>query len=386
MRSNRDIDPGLSPEQPVGGDVHEFSERYKERKMKLLNEFHKENDIKAARPARRTVMVAAALLLAVAVPVAASASGDGRLFGRVWGRDGHADIPEHTDGYYDEQKDAYISYDIPAKEFVEADPATAERMIGDMSIEPMTVELGDTTMTITATARTKGAAVVCYTLEREGGVDMLVYSDELNNDKGAYFSDSATVYYSFGDSGCTCVDTELSTPEKLYCYDYIAGATLPLKLTITDFHGMTLADRIAAESEPEFDSRELVIPVGAKPEAVELRSDDGMTVSLSPISLSLPVIPVDDKIREIYTAVNGVDVPITDPYAAYYVAVNYTDGTKYTVKQQDFFDIYTFDSEIYNCAYSCGKLDGGMNYLFNRIVDTDRVESVTVNNVEFRLG
>ena len=38
-----------------------------------------------------------------------------------------------------------------------------------------------------------------------------------------------------------------------------------------------------------------------------------------------------------------------------------------------------------NTAYSCGTLTGEYVMLFNRLVDTDQISSITVNDVEYTL-
>lgn len=46
---------------------------------------------------------------------------------------------------------------------------------------------------------------------------------------------------------------------------------------------------------------------------------------------------------------------------------------------------HSCDVEKDNTAYSCGTLTGEYVMLFNRLVDTDQISSITVNDVEYTL-
>ena len=48
-------------------------------------------------------------------------------------------------------------------------------------------------------------------------------------------------------------------------------------------------------------------------------------------------------------------------------------------------DVIRSDVEKDNTAYSCGTLTGEYVMLFNRLVDTDQISSITVNDVEYTL-
>jgi hypothetical protein len=46
---------------------------------------------------------------------------------------------------------------------------------------------------------------------------------------------------------------------------------------------------------------------------------------------------------------------------------------------------HSCDVEIDNSSYACGSMDNELTFVFNRLVDTSQVESVTVNDVEYSL-
>lgn len=68
-----------------------------------------------------------------------------------------------------------------------------------------------------------------------------------------------------------------------------------------------------------------------------------------------------------------------------HVAINYKDGTNYVVMESNADGRHSCDVEKDNTAYSCGTLTGEYVMLFNRLVDTDQISSITVNDVEYTL-
>ena len=90
----------------------------------------------------------------------------------------------------------------------------------------------------------------------------------------------------------------------------------------------------------------------------------------------------------------GLNLETTDPWDLYYVSINYKDGTSYLVREHEkyqYFDdgteklIHSVDVEIDNTSYGLGRLNGEMLYVFNRLVDLDEIESITINEVTYQL-
>ncbi len=74
-----------------------------------------------------------------------------------------------------------------------------------------------------------------------------------------------------------------------------------------------------------------------------------------------------------------------DPYNAYYVSINYKNGKKYIVHEHEMDGIHQCKTEIDNANYVCGDTDDNITFVFNRLVDTDNIQSVTVNETEYTL-
>ncbi len=47
--------------------------------------------------------------------------------------------------------------------------------------------------------------------------------------------------------------------------------------------------------------------------------------------------------------------------------------------------IHQCKTEIDNANYVCGDTDDNITFVFNRLVDTDNIQSVTVNETEYTL-
>lgn len=72
-----------------------------------------------------------------------------------------------------------------------------------------------------------------------------------------------------------------------------------------------------------------------------------------------------------------------DPKNIYYVSVNYKNGGNYIVREHALQGIHACDKEIENSnAYSCSE-KGNLVIVFNRLVDTAEVESITVNETTY---
>ena len=66
---------------------------------------------------------------------------------------------------------------IPSREFVSVDPQQAQDLTGGGCIsEPIVKKLGDHTLTVENMVYDKNGAVITFTLERSGGVTMMISS------------------------------------------------------------------------------------------------------------------------------------------------------------------------------------------------------------------
>ena len=108
---------------------------------------------------------------------------------------------------------------------------------------------------------------------------------------------------------------------------------------------------------------------------IEFANKGGGFASISPLSLKI----------DMNTGLGLSEEEAYDPYNAYYVSVNYKDGTKYIVHEHEMEGLHSCDTETDNSSYSCGSTENNLTFVFNRLVDVDNVESVTVNETKYVL-
>lgn len=356
-------------------EVHEFSERYKKEKERNMRNFRNKNS--ANKTAVTRIAVAAAALV-VASPFVVNAATNGEFFQRVWGTLGRNDVESHVEYIEDKGREIPIVY--PQQDFVDVNPEVAEDMIGDyVTHTDIVKEVDGTTITILTAIRDANACVVEFTLEKEGGVDCLNYSQNDNESKGAWFTDESTFYFNVGEYGKIYVDLEKSTPEKLYCYcySYIEGG---IWLEIFDYP-CTLGERQQYANEDntaelsridsEMETYTISIPCESRVESVQFVNSEGGTLDISPLSM----------VFDMSTGFGFDHAQSQDPGSIYYVRIDYADGTSYLVDERNNLE-HSCDVETANYSYTIG-MSTDMYYFFNRLVDTNEVSSITINGVEY---
>lgn len=364
------------------GETHEFSERYKK-----TRERNKQKYLYSRPQWQRIASIAAAAALFIATPFVVNAATDGELFERIWGILGKKDVEAHQELVYEAEKDSsyYIAY--PARDYAELDPETAKALIGDCVQElSLSQEVDGTTITLLSAVRDNNSAVVALTLEKEGGVDILDYSQLDNEAKGAWFSEKSTFLFNIGYGGNLYVDLDKSTDDKLYCYDYVPLNTFgtgSLRMEIEQYP-CTLGERDALLAE-EYGSEqaqsvengkkttELRIPCEKRLGSTAFTNAGGGQIEMSPISMNI----------DMNTGLGLTPGQAYDPYSAYKIVITYRDGSTYTVLEHEYPDVYACDEYIDNTSYSCGSLDNEFLLIFNRLVDPEDVVSVTVNGIEY---
>ena len=364
------------------GETHEFSERYKK-----TRERNKQKYLYSRPQWQRIASIAAAAALFIATPFVVNAATDGELFERIWGILGKKDVEAHQELVYEAEKDSsyYIAY--PARDYAELDPETAKALIGDCVQElSLSQEVDGTTITLLSAVRDNNSAVVALTLEKEGGVDILDYSQLDNEAKGAWFSEKSTFLFNIGYGGNLYVDLDKSTDDKLYCYDYVPLNTFgtgSLRMEIEQYP-CTLGERDALLAE-EYGSEqaqavengkkttELRIPCEKRLGSTAFTNAGGGQIEMSPISMNI----------DMNTGLGLTPGQAYDPYSAYKIVITYRDGSTYTVLEHEYPDVYACDEYIDNTSYSCGSLDNELLLIFNRLVDPEDVVSVTVNGIEY---
>lgn len=354
--------------------VHEFSEEYQKKKKELLKEYRK--NIYRAEHGSYWKAAAVAAIVIFSTPVIVKAAADSEFISRIWGTAGKDNIDSHEEIIYDEEKDTACTVTYPQREYADTEPERAEELIGDsISYEAVVKELGDTRLTILKAVSDGNAAVVEFTLEKEGGVDALVYSQLDNESKGAWFAEQSPFYFHFADcSENIYVDMNKSTEDLLYCYDYMVMVpqeqmTDKLVLEIEQYSGTGEGDEIQVKSDTLF------VPLGGEIKKEEYVNAKGGLISISPLSMKIDVgMGLGLSAEEAY-----------DPWNVYYVAVNYKDKTSYVVHEHEIEGVHSCDVETENSSYACGDLENHLIFVFNRLVDTENVESITINETAYCL-
>ncbi|MBO4579947.1 MAG: hypothetical protein J5715_07330 [Clostridiales bacterium] len=370
-----------------GVEDHVFSERYLARKEQMM----KQTSQTRAKTSHLGIKIAvAAAALVVATPFVANAATNGELFARIWGKDGKKDIPAHTEIYVEEGKirddGTPASYEVnyPKVEYTDVDPETAEKLLeGKISTEPVVATIGDYKFTINAVVRDGTSAVVDYTIEKEGGVDLLNYSQLDNEAKGAWLNEDQNFFYMIsGGHNKTYVDLSRSTRDKLYCTDYIA-VTDSLKLELVEYTKSLTAIHKAEQNPDDYikDQKTISIPKTDKISKVHFESDAGETIDLSAVSMKLVVS--GNTLGEHYDPQASCAMDFVGK-----VKITFKDGSEYLVFDEKYYDGYhdhDDSKEVANHAYLVGGLENDMTVVFNRLVDTGNIAKITVNETDYFL-
>ena len=361
-------------------EKHIFSDEYKKNKKKMLKEYRQ--SILTTAPKNHARAVAALLLFIISLPIIANAATNGDFFNRIWGSLGRKNVASHEEVLYDEQNFPYI-YTFPEREYVDIDPKRAKELIGDsLSYESIVKKLGDTTLTILSSVYDGNAVIIEFTLEREGGVNAFNYSQLDNELRGATFSYDATFWFEF--IGCNekrFVDLSQSTENVLHCYNYIMlqedaynPETKGITLEVSEYP-CTRGDLFTADEETfdqyisETQIEDILIPLGAEIKKKEYVNASGGIIQVSPMSMK---IDMDTGLglseEEAYNLEN-----------VYYAAVTYKDKTNYIVCEHELSGIHSCDVKIDNSSYMDVDVQRNLVIIFNRLVDTDKIESITIN-------
>ena len=394
-------------------EKHIFSDRYNRQKERNLKAYRKEMLGFSTRGFAK-IAVAAAVFI-IATPLAVNAATDGELFQRLWGNAGRKTIESHEETFIEEEKvdengkANETTVTMPKVEYVEADEEKAQELIGDnIASEPTVIQMGDTKMTVLSVTRDKNGIVAEYTLEKEGGVDCLNYSELDNECKGAWINEDQNILFSFNEgSGKIYVDMEKSTPDKLYCYEYMvdnragfdsSDVALTSDDIITDH--LTLWYRLYSkprsevlailEEDPDVDldayeaqfiseENSVNIPVSDEISTTTFVSKDGGSLEISPIAMNVDLnqgIDFSNTLEGIACLDNVYNMEIT-----------YNDGSTYLMYAKkypyDSGDVFNPAEEVESISYICGSINNHVITLFNRLVDVEQVEKITINGTEF---
>ena len=366
-----------------GVEDHVFSDRYQSRKETIMK-----NARHTATISKLGVKIAAAAsVIVIAAPFAVNAATGGEFFSRIWGNEGKDSVESHTEVFVEDGKThddgTPVTYEVvmPKIEYVEADPEVASRLIGDkFTAEPVVCTVGDTTVTVNSVVRDGIGIVAAYTIEKEGGVDCLNYSQLDNESKGAWLSEDTDILFGFEEgTGKIWVDLERSTEDKIYCYEYMCdnsvlygdAAFAPITDHITLFTQEFTMNRseVYAEAAEKGDyeqfikeQNEYVIPVADKLSTKMFYSSDNGSIEISPIAM-------------VWDSTGGTEIKGETIDSVESIRITYNDGSEYLV----------YDENTASYGYICGT-DTGFISLFNRLADVDNISSITINDSVFTLG
>lgn len=356
---------------PDGGaeGIHEFSKEYKQKKERMLKDYRR----KVYQPVwGRWARAAAVFILVVLTPAIVSAASGSAFFGRLWGTSGKDNVKSHEETLYDEEKGTSCTVIYPQREYTDEGIERGEELLGNgVSYQPVVKEIGDTRLTVSGAAYDGNAAVVEFTLEREGGVKGVLYGQLYNESKGAWFTEDAPFRLVFRDcSENIFVDLDKSTEDMLYCYAYLV-TDLPeqaAELQVEIY-------RKQGENDAETKTDSLVIPIQGEARKEEYVNADGGRVMLSPMSMDV----------DCNTGLGLSKEQVYDPWYIYYAAINYKDGSVYVVHEHGVEELHSCEVEIDNTAYTCGTQEAHLMFVFNRLVDVGDVKSVVVNETVYTL-
>lgn len=358
---------------------------------------------KRKKPRRRFSYAAAAIAVAgcLAIPGAAYAASNLDFFEAMFGNKTKKSTPvietEQDTGKTNEDgtpKMAHIT--LPSHEFVSVDPQKAQDLTGGGCMsEPVEKQLGDHTLCIENMVYDQNGAVIYFTLERPGGVTMLVGNDDTNVRKGAYFSQDRTYGFSFNTTDDIFagyniyVDTEKSTKDKMYCTAYMLWSeSLPKEGVFPQ-----LCIQKYPYSVKERDDKVIAYNTGeAGDETLEELNEFERQTKTEEIALTdqnpIPVKTIDmgkDGCVAYSPISIGVDLSAGfgltkeeayDPFNLTYLEIKYKDGSSYVVSD--------YANNIENSGYVLGGVsEVWYETAFNRIVDVNEIQEIIVNDVTF---
>lgn len=371
-----------------GVEPHVFSDEYLAGKESIMR---KETGAKISKLGVKIAAAAAAVV--IATPFVVNAATGGELFDRLWGNGSKNNVESHVESFVEEGKkdkngnDSVYTVTYPKIEYVESDPKDVARLLGDkMVTTPVVCKVGDYTVTVEGVVRDERGLVVAYTIEREAGVDCLIYSQLENEAKGAFLNDDQNFVFGFKEgSGKIWVDMERSTKTKLYCSEYMQDLNhvfgpdfyppitdhLTLELTelkmtrnemwkYFDEQHKTRPEGVP-ESEVEKEKKTFIIPIADKLNELELTSTEGGSIKISPIAMEWDVRgSTKASLREGFTWPRPT------------IKIVYKDGTEYLV----------YSEETNNVGY-ISESDHGLTAFFNRLADTDNIAKIVIDDMEF---
>lgn len=279
----------------------------------------------------------------------------------------------------DDGKGGTVDVVVPSKEFVDVDEERAQELLGDYVLEkPIVKEIGSHTLTVENFLYNELGGLMYFTLEREGGVTALAGNEDTNPSKGAFFTEQADFYFyvetgdmiSAGEN--VYVDTQRSTAEKMYCYNYFLWSDeidvqqkpyLFIKkypCTRGEIHSMDDEEEAQALKNTVEEKVNLTEKEAVPTKTLDL-GEKG-TLRLSPFAMAFDIPKMLGLSGEL----------ATDPGNVRHVEIRYKNGENYVVVDEN--------ENVDNTGYVLG-CDPYYKVAFNRLVDVENVKAVVINEI-----
>ena len=323
-------------------------------------------------------VVIAVLVLGTALAVAINTE----FFSHVFGNETRENVTEHVETF-DNGKGGTYDYLYPAREYVDTDPDLAEKLIGSqMTKDPVTVQIGDYTLTVLNAVRDENAMVMEMTLECPTGVKGMNYDQLTNEGKGAWFADDAEYYFGVdGAAEMMYVDMQNSTDTCLQIYYYcvffekLADGESPV-LTAATVSGET------GSEEKVFEPQEIVIPANKAVNTARFTAEDGSLIELAPFSLRVcPFAEAGSSVIQVQEPEDGNEPAIVisqmEPDSLNDLVIEMKDGETFTVLG---------GGKLDNTMYMCGGLGESFqdtSMVLNRLVDPESVKCIRINGTAY---
>lgn len=278
---------------------------------------------------------------------------------------------------------------IPSREFVSVDPQQAQDLTGGGCIsEPIVKKLGDHTLTVENMVYDKNGAVITFTLERSGGVTMLIGDADTNVRKGAYFAEDRNYGFSIGTTGDIFggsniyVDTEKSTADKMCCTVYLLWSNqlpdgvFPM-LSIAKYPGSLKEVSVKKDEWTEEEWSQKMEEFYAKTEVEEIVLTDQPAIPVQKLEGYITYSPISLGV-DLSKGLGLSEADAYDPVNLSHLEIRFQDGSSYVISDAE--------NHIENSGYVLGGVGDPQTWYmtaFNRIVDINEIQEIVVNDETF---
>ena len=353
---------------------------------------------RSQRPPRRRRFSYAAATIAVAaclaVPGAVYAAANLDFFDAMFGNSTKKSTPvietEVDTGKTNEDGTPKMAdVTIPSREFVSVDPQQAQDLTGGGCIsEPIVKKLGDHTLTVENMVYDKNGAVITFTLERSGGVTMLIGDADTNVRKGAYFAEDRNYGFSFGTTGDIFggsniyVDTEKSTADKMCCTAYLLWSNqlpdgvFPM-LSIAKYPGSLKEVSVKKDEWTEEEWSQKMEEFYAKTEMEEIVLTDQPAIPVQKLEGYITYSPISLGV-DLSKGLGLSEADAYDPVNLSHLEIRFQDGSNYVISDAE--------NHIENSGYVLGGVGDPQTWYmtaFNRIVDINEIQEIVINDETF---